>query len=60
MSDWEIAIQGSLWAVLLVSSRWAGSLVIFFGENLEADPEPGCPTPRANKPQGLQSPSPED
>ena len=60
MSDWEIVIQGSLCTMLLVSSRWAGILVRFLGENLEADPEPGCPTPCADKPQGLQSPSPGD
>ena len=35
MSDWEIAIQVSLCVVLLVSSRWAGSLVRFLGENVE-------------------------
>ena len=46
--------------MLLVSSRWAGILVRFLGENLETDPEPGCPTPCADKPQGLQSPSPRD
>ena len=60
MSDWEIVIQGSLCTMLLVSSRWAGILVRFLGENLDADPEPGCPTPCADKPQGLQSSSPGD
>ena len=43
MSDQEIAIQGSLCVVLLVSSRSAGSLVRFLGENLEADPEHDVP-----------------
>lgn len=60
MSGWEIAMQGGLCVVLLVSSRWARSLVRILAENLEADPEQGCPTPCAEKPRGLPSPSPGD
>lgn len=36
-------LQGNLCFVLLVSSRWAGSLVRFLGKNLEADPEQDVP-----------------
>lgn len=43
MSNWEIAVQDSLCVVLLVSSRWAGSLVRFLGEKVDVDPEQNVP-----------------